>query len=182
MQHDTREREDALPTRADNPFDEMIHRFEGQYGRNQSAMIEAFGHAGWKRCGQGKNGRVAASPCGQYVVRISQEDEGFDRHVELCQTHADNKHFPKVHAHKTLPDGSLVTIMEKLEPLPKHLTTQRAQLTRQIAFGDTPNMSPSLREAAEIIRSQSDLQKDVHGGDILYRKSDRSLVITDPFR
>jgi hypothetical protein len=186
MQDDTRfdERTETreAPERADNPFNEMIHRFEGQYGRDKASMVRAFGEAGWKKCGQGKNGRVAASPCGDYVVRISGEDAGFERHADLSREHADNKHFPRVFAHKTLQDGSLVTIMEKLAPLPKNLTSQRAQVMHHIAFGDAKSISPELKAAADVVRAQTDLPKDVHGGDIMYRPSDRSLVIVDPYR
>ncbi|MBI1364174.1 MAG: hypothetical protein GC134_09335 [Proteobacteria bacterium] len=171
-----------LPEREESPFDEMVHRFEGQYGRTREDMVRAFGEAGWQKCGHGKNGRVAASPCGRYVVRVSGPDNGFDRHAELCQTHADNKHFPKVHAHRTLPDGSLVTVMEKLDVLPRELHPQRDKLMTYVVFGEAHGLPRDLRDAADVIRAQKDIPRDLHGGDVMFRTSDRTLVIVDPYR
>ena len=88
-------------------------------------VLHTLEQANWKYLGQGGFATAMASPCGEYVARVSSQNDPLAQEVaRLSKAYADNPHLPKVYLSHPLeyPSHMLrgrghLTVLERLKVL-----------------------------------------------------------------
>ena len=186
-----------LPKRLrwDNPVGLQLDQFLSETEGKRERMLERLAAAGWPCIGHGYFSDVFLTPCGQYVVRVSPPDEGYEAYLRFLQgSLSSNPYTPKIFYHVPLIDTTRgyssnnnrghVTVVERLEPFSPALRPVVDRL-RKVVVTSEADMS-TLADDADLLALAKALN---HRGSRIYldlkednmmRRGDR-LVVTDPF-
>ena len=150
---------------------------------------------------EGSYGRTYISPCRRFVIRISlkNDDEAHSVYTALALKHQRNPFFPKVYAHLTCGNRSLV-LMEKLKTLADAMGDYCEDDYRFVSeLRDRMNMGLRIPqnkrnrhpagyaqwlEAVLNMGEYHDLMADISAQNVMVRidhRGNRQHVITDPF-
>ena len=175
--------------------DDIIARYGhlvDEANHTRGGLIDGLEAAGWTFLDNGAFAAVYLSPCKRYAARASRPDKGYEVYARIVQAHPKNLYFPVVHAHRVMPDGCMLTVMERLQHTSKGVGLGRAfkdDCNAYLATRMTTNLT-SGKHRAEAVRLLCQTRyDDAHREDIYFDmkisnlmvRPNGHLVITDPY-